>query len=378
MTTTSTERLASDLLYSEQEEFLRETVRDVLDKGCDWTSVLALTESESSLDRALWRTLAVDVGGAALALPEDIGGAGASWRETAVVLEELGRSIVPVPYLGSAVVATVYTQQIGATDLLTKMAAGETIAAVAVSAGAPWFRVQESTVTATDSTLTGTVATVADASAADTLLVPVGEDTYLVEVAAPGVRCTPVVSLDETRPLVDIEFDSAPAQRLESSRPAGAATAAALRAGAALLASEQLGLAEHCLAATVEYLGVRRQFGRILGSYQALKHRLADLWVQINQARAAARYAADCLAAGSDDLDVAAAVAHSWCSEVAVRAAEEYVQLHGGIGFTWEHPAHLYLKRAKSSMLMFGGPDIHRIHLAGLINLPLPTLEDIR
>lgn len=193
MTTTSTERLASDLLYSEQEEFLRETVRDVLDKGCDWTSVLALTESESSLDRALWRTLAVDVGGAALALPEDIGGAGASWRETAVVLEELGRSIVPVPYLGSAVVATVYTQQIGATDLLTKMAAGETIAAVAVSAGAPWFRVQESTVTATDSTLTGTVATVADASAADTLLVPVGEDTYLVEVAAPGVRCTPPV-----------------------------------------------------------------------------------------------------------------------------------------------------------------------------------------
>ncbi|WP_213575824.1 acyl-CoA dehydrogenase family protein [Rhodococcus sp. USK13] len=375
--TTGIERPSTDLLYSEQEEFLRETVRDVLNKACDWTSVLALTESESAIDRSLWRTLAAEVGGAALALPEDIGGAGASWRETAVVLEELGRSIAPVPYLGSSVIATVYAQEIGAGDLLASLAAGETIAAVAVSAGSPWFRPLPPVVTASDSTLTGTVSTVADAAAADTLLVPVGEDTYLIDPAAAGVRCTQVVSLDETRPLVDIEFSAAPAQRLEGTQPAGAATAAALRAGTALLASEQLGLAEHCLTATVEYLGVRRQFGRALGSYQALKHRLADLWVQINQARAAARYAADCLAAGSDDLAVAAAVAHSWCSEVAVHAAEEYVQLHGGIGFTWEHPAHLYLKRAKSSTLMFGGPDIHRTHLAGLVNLPLPTLENI-
>ncbi|MFF0243139.1 acyl-CoA dehydrogenase family protein [Rhodococcus pyridinivorans] len=366
-----------DLLYSEQEEFLRETVRDVLNKTCDWTSVLALTESESPIDRALWRTLASEVGASALALPEDIGGAGASWRETAVVLEELGRSVAPVPYLGSSVIATVYAQQTGADELLAGLATGETIAALAVPAGAPWFRPAHHTVTVAGSTMTGTVATVADASAADMLIVPVDDDTYLVDPAAAGVRFTPVVSLDETRPLVDIEFDAAPAQRVDGAHPAGAATEAALRAGTALLASEQLGLAEHCLSATVEYLGVRRQFGRLLGSYQAPKHRLADLWVQINQARAAARYAADCLAAGSEDLAVAVAVAHSWCSEVAVHAAEEYVQLHGGIGFTWEHPAHLYLKRAKSAMLLFGGPDVHRTHLAGLIDLPLPTLETI-
>lgn len=374
---TSTERLSADLLYSEQEDFLRETVRDVLNKGCDWASVLALTESESAIDRALWSTLAVEVGGAALALPENIGGAGATWRESAVVLEELGRSVAPVPYLGSAVIASVYAQQVGADDLLADLASGNTIAALAVPAGTPWFRPTPETVTVADSILTGTVSSVADAAAADTLLVPIGDDTYLVDTSGEGVRCTAVVSLDETRPLVDIAFDSAPARRLDSARPAGAAAAAALRAGTALLASEQLGLAEHCLSATVEYLSVRRQFGRVLGSYQALKHRQAELWVHINQARAAARYAADCLAAGGEDLDVAAAVAHSWCSEVAVHAAEEYVQLHGGIGFTWEHPAHLYLKRAKSSMLLFGGPDLHRAHLAGLIDLPLPTLEKI-
>lgn len=371
------ERPIMDLLYSEQEDFLRETIQDVLSKGCEWTSVLALTESESTIDRELWRTLASEVGGAALALPEEIGGAGASWRECAVVLEELGRAVAPVPYLGSAVVATVYAQEIGADGVLADLVSGDSVAALAVSSGAPWFRSPADTVTVSGSFLTGTVSSVADAAAADILLVPVGDDTYLVDTSAAGVRLTAVVSLDETRPLVDIAFDAASARRLEGTRPAGAATAAALRAGTALLASEQLGLAEHCLAATVEYLGVRRQFGRVLGSYQALKHRLADLWVQINQARAAARYAADCLASGSGDLAVAAAVAHSWCSEVAVRAAEEYVQLHGGIGFTWEHPAHLYLKRAKSSMLLFGGPDVHRTHLAGLIDLPLPTLETI-
>lgn len=371
------ERPTMDLLYSEQEDFLRETIQDVLSKGCEWTSVLTLAESENTIDRELWRTLASEVGGAALALPEEIGGAGASWRESAVVLEELGRTVAPVPYLGSAVVATVYAQEIGADDVLADLASGDTVAALAVSSGTPWFRPPAHTVTVSGSVLTGTVASVADAAAADILLVPVGDDTYLVDTSASGVRVTAVVSLDETRPLVDIAFDAAPARRLEGTRPAGDATAAALRAGTALLASEQLGLAEHCLAATVEYLGVRRQFGRVLGSYQALKHRLADLWVQINQARAAARYAADCLASGSGDLAVAAAVAHSWCSEVAVHAAEEYVQLHGGIGFTWEHPAHLYLKRAKSSMLLFGGPDVHRTHLAGLIDLPLPTLETI-
>ena len=374
---TTTERPSIDLLYSEQEQFLRETVRAVLTKGCEWTSVLSLAESEAAVDRALWRTVAADVGAAALALPEDLGGAGATWRETAVVLEELGRSIAPVPYLGSAVIATVYAQQIGAADLLATMAGGDTVTALVVPAGSAWFRAVSQTVTAADSTLTGAVASVPDAAAADIFLVPVGEETYLVDASGPGVTRTPVVSLDETRPLVDLEFTAAPAQLLASTRPAAEATAAALRAGTALLASEQLGLAEHCLAITVEYLGVRRQFGRALGSYQALKHRLADLWIQINQARAAARYAADCLAAGGHDLDVAAAVAHSWCSEVAVRAAEECVQLHGGIGFTWEHPAHFYLKRAKSSMLMFGGPDLHRTHLAGLVALPLPSLEKI-
>jgi alkylation response protein AidB-like acyl-CoA dehydrogenase len=122
----------------------------------------------------------------------------------------------------------------------------------------------------------------------------------------------------------------------------------------------------------VEYLKTRYQFGRLIGSYQALKHRVADMWVDATQARAVARYAADCLATGSDDLPVAAAVAQAFVGPVAVRSAEECVQLHGGIGFTWEYPIHLYLKRAKSDSLAYGSAAVHRAALAALVDLPTP------
>ena len=151
---------------------------------------------------------------------------------------------------------------------------------------------------------------------------------------------------------------------------ANRAVEAALTAGAAAIASEQLGLAERCLEMTVAYVQERRQFARPIGSFQALKHRLADLWVGLTQARAAARYAAACLADGDSDAPVAVALAKSYCGDLAMRAAEECVQMHGGIGFTWEHPAHLYLKRAKAASIAFGTSDAHRASLARLADLP--------
>ena len=203
--------------------------------------------------------------------------------------------------------------------------------------------------------LTGTVAAVADALPADVLIVPadgVPYGLYAVQVA--DASLTPVVSLDMTRQLADLTLADAPGRRIASGEAAERAVAAALAAGAAMVAAEQLGLAERCLEITVAYLKERRQFGRQIGSFQALKHRVADLWVGITQARAAARYAAACLASGDRDTPVAIALAKAACSDIAVRAAQECLQLHGGIGFTWEHPTHLYLKRAKSSSIGFG------------------------
>jgi alkylation response protein AidB-like acyl-CoA dehydrogenase len=362
----------TDLLYREEEDELRESLRAMLAGRSPVEQVLANCERGVSHDATLWQVLARDMGLAGLAVPEEYGGAGASLREAAVVVEELGRVVAPVPYLGSAVVATTVAGAVDDSELLAALGTGEAIAALAVpyatspaagAAASAGFRAQGGVVN-------GEAVGVADALAADVLLVPTGEGLYAVPVSADGVERRPVLSLDLTRPLCDVLLRDAPGRMLASGQQADRAVTAGLTAGAALLASEQLGIAEWCLATTVSYLTTRFQFGRPVGSFQALKHRLADVWVDITQARAAARYAAVCVAGGDPDAAVATALAQAFCSGVAVHAAEECVQLHGGIGFTWEHPAHLFLKRAKADAIGFGTADRHRTALAELVDLP--------
>ncbi|WP_035805067.1 acyl-CoA dehydrogenase family protein [Kitasatospora mediocidica] len=362
-----------NLLYTEIEEELRASVRDLLADHSPVSAVLARIEGPGAYDPALWRQLAAELGAAGLQVPERYAGAGASLRETAVVMEELGRAVAPVPFLGSAVLATtaLLAAQDSAPDdvlgnALGALADGSRTGTLAVPLSSAPGRPFTPTVTLhPDGTLSGRVTSVADALGADLLVVP-GPDCslHLVET---GFTATPRTSLDLTRPLADLTFDRTPA-RLLTADPA--ALQRALLTGAGLLASEQLGIAEWCLAATVGYLRERRQFNRPLGSFQALKHRLADLWLDVVGARAAARAAADALATEAADAAVAVAVAASHCGTVAVRAAEECVQLHGGIGMTWEHPAHLYLKRAKADHLALGTPAHHRAVLAGLVDLP--------
>ncbi|MEU9873319.1 MULTISPECIES: acyl-CoA dehydrogenase family protein [Actinomadura] len=354
----------SDLLYGEIENDLRASVREVLGDLAPWASVLAGTEKDEPYDAALWRAIAVQLGCAGLPVPEELGGAGATWRETAVVMEELGRSAAPVPFLGSAVIATAALLAAGERELLPRLAAGERIAVLAV----PFSTAPDAvpvTVEAAGGALTGEVTGVADGMAADVLLVPAGDGLYAVDAA--DARRTAVTSLDMTRRLADLAFSAAPARRVAEG---DGAVRAALRTGAAMLASEQLGLAERCLDDTVAYVKTRYQFGRPIGSYQGLKHRLADLWTSVTQARAVARHAASCAAAGDEDTPIAVAVAQAHCSAVALKAAEECVQMHGGIGFTWEHPAHLFLKRAKADSIALGTPDRHRAALAALVDLP--------
>jgi alkylation response protein AidB-like acyl-CoA dehydrogenase len=383
-----------DLRYQEAEDDLRSAVRDLLDDRCPWPSVLARTGTSEPNDAALWHSLATELGCAGLLIPESHGGAGAGYREAAVVAEETGRAVAPVPYLGSAVVATAALLGSG-DELLTGLAAGQMTAALAVefarmppaavpgaegaglAAPGPAAAVRVGAAPPGDPPgqvrLTGTVAGVADALLADVLLVPadgVPFGLYAVDAGAPGVGRALVVSLDATRPLCDLAFDSVPARAVATGAVAAQAVASALAAGAAVLASEQFGVAQRCLDMTVAYLKERRQFARPVGSFQALKHRLADVWVQLTQARAAARYAAACLADGDPDTPVAIALAKAACGDAAVHAAQECVQMHGGIGFTWEHPAHLLLKRAMSGAMAFGTPDRHRAALAGLVGLP--------
>jgi alkylation response protein AidB-like acyl-CoA dehydrogenase len=364
---------------------LRAAVREVLADKAGWREVLARTETAQTYDAALWRTLAAEVGVAGLLIPESLGGAGATYREAAVVAEELGRTTAPVPFLGSAVVATTALLSAGDDDLLTQLASGEVTAAIAIPFAtgpgpvpAPTVRLEGPQPGDEPGTyrLSGQVLGVADALPADVLLVPadgVPYGLYAVRVAAEGVGLAPVVSLDQTRQLADISFAAAAATRVASGPAAKSAVGAALLAGAGVLASEQFGLAERALEITVAYVKERHQFARPVGGFQAIKHRLADLWVAVTQARAVARSAANGLVSATDtESELAVALAKAACSDTALKAAQEMVQLHGGIGFTWEHPAHLFLKRAKADSIGFGTADAHRASLATLASLPPP------
>src|SRR6266496_3468689 len=342
-----------DLLYSDAERALSDALASLLADRGGLDNALARVESAQTYDDKLWQAVAADLGCAGLLIPERDGGAGASYREAAAAAEMLGSHLAPVPFLGSAVVATA--------ALLSVESQGDLLAKMADGAGTGVAR------------LRGMVSGVADALPASVLLVPadgVPHGLYLVDLAAEGVAKAPVTSLDMTRQLCDLSFDDAPATLIASGPGAERAVDAAMAAGAGILAAEQTGLAQRCLDMTLAYVKERKQFARPVGSFQALKHRLADLWVSVTQARAASRYAAACLATGSADAKVAVALAKAYCSEVAVLAAQECVQMHGGIGFTWEHPANLLLKRAKADSIGFGTPDRHRAALAALVDLP--------
>ncbi|GAB3299738.1 acyl-CoA dehydrogenase family protein [Parasphingorhabdus pacifica] len=371
---------SSDLLYNEVEDDLRDNVRRLAQQRCDWTDVLARCESDEPYDLALWRTLADEMGLASLLVPESAGGAGASARELAVVAEELGRAVAPVPFLGNVLTTAALVEcsrQPKAAEVLPRLAGGAHVATLAVGLTTPPFAEFPTAVRADGGSLSGTVNAVVDLEVADSALVPVsgpdGPALHWLDLTAAGVSVQPLTPLDLTRRIGRLTLDGAVGEEIARGDDAERILRRALLTGAGILASEQAGLAQHCLDATVEYVQTRYQFGRRIGSFQAVKHRLADLWTGVSTARAAARNAADALARADAEGELAVAVAQAYCSDVVVLAAEESLQLHGGIGMTWEHPTHLYLGRAKSSQLTFGIAERHRAHIATLVDIEAPT-----
>jgi alkylation response protein AidB-like acyl-CoA dehydrogenase len=342
------------LLADDVETDLRASVRKVLDKHATPDRVNALYDGTDDGTAPLWSAL-TELGLPGLLVPEALGGAGASAVEAAAVLEEIGRAAAPSPYLTSSVVATTVLVALGDTTILPLLASGEQTAALLVRPTALRH---------------GAAALTTVGLPADVLLLPEGEALYAVR----GASVMPVGSLDMTRPLGTVDLDGA--ERTLVAEDAAAAIDAGLLMGAGLLAAEQVGVARWALETTIGYLKERRQFGRVVGGFQALKHRLADLYAEVEQADAAARYAAATLATGDPDAPIAVAVAAAFCSEAAVHATEEAVQLHGGIGMTWEHPAHLHLKRAKADALLLGSAEAHRAALGVLVDLPAPIPGD--
>ena len=332
---------------TEEQRGLRDAVRTLLTKRSDSAAVRRAVEEPAGYDAALWTVLCEQIGVAALAVPEQYDGVGAGRREVQLVMEELGRALTPTPML-SSILATALLRALddeAGNRLLPRLAAGETAAVAWATEGGDWSRGAYDVV---DGRLTGEAHFVLDGDTAEILLCIANGAVY--EVAAADADRVRTPTMDITRPLARVRLDGVVGQRIG---PADAAEALAAAKDEAViaLAAEQVGAAAAAFEMTVEYTKVRQQFGRQIGSFQALKHRMADLHVLLEAARSAAYAAGD----GS----VLPSVAKAYCSEALHAIAAETIQLHGGIAITWEHDAHLYFKRAHATAALFGSPAEH-------------------
>jgi len=377
-----------NLGVSAEQRELRESVRGFLAERAPLTRVRELMETTDGTDPDVWRQASAQLGLPGIAVPEEYGGAGFSFAEQAIVLEELGAALFTGPYLASAVLAATALlasdDEAAKKDLLPGIAAGETVATLAFTEDdGSWDPAAIRLAAAQDAAaqdgtgwrLDGHKSFVLDGHAADLVLTVAATGTdgnlslFAVNSGTMGLTRRALPTLDQTRKLARLTFNDTPA-RLVGERGVGRAVLdRTLDVAAVALAAEQLGGAQRALDMAVQYAQLRQQFGRPIGSFQAIKHRCADLLLEVESLRSAVGYAAAAVAAGSTEVPVLASLLKAYASEVYSHVAGENIQIHGGIGFTWEHDAHLYLKRAKASELFLGDASYHRARLATRIGL---------
>ena len=368
---------------AEQEE-LRASVRRFLADRAPISRVRELMDGGET-DWAVWEQAGTQLGLQGLAIPESYGGAGFSFAEQAVVLEEFGAALYSGPYLASAVLAA--TALLASPDegarrgLLPDIASGQTVATLAFAEdGGSWDPAAIRLSAVKDGPgvdgawrLEGHKSFVLDGATAGLILVVAATDAglslFAVEGDADGLSRAALPTLDQTRQLSRLEFAGVTGRLIGSPGDGAAALDRALDVAAVALAAEQLGGAQRALDMAVEYAKVRRQFDRPIGSFQAIKHRCADLLLEVESLRSAVGYAAAAVAEDSAEIPVLASLVQAYASETYFHVAAENIQIHGGIGFTWEHDAHLYFKRAKASELFLGDAAYHRERLADRIGL---------
>jgi alkylation response protein AidB-like acyl-CoA dehydrogenase len=370
-----------DFAFTPEQEDLRALVRDFLADRSPETEVRRLMETADGFDPAVWRQLGDGLGLLGLAIPEEYGGAGAGFAEVGVVLEEAGRALLCAPFLSSAVLASAAVlyggDEAAKKDYLPRLASGELRGTLALAEDSGRWDEAGITLAAArdgdDWILNGHKSYVLDAATAGLILVAArtsaGISLFAVEPGAPGLVTTPLSTLDLTRKQGRVEFAGVTARLLGADGGAWPALSRVLDLGAAGLAAEQAGGAARVLDMAAGYAKTRYQFGRAIGSFQAIKHQCADMLVAVEASRSLAYYAIWAADDGADDFPAAASMAKAYCSDAYRQCAEANIQLHGGIGFTWEHPAHLYFRRAKSTQLLLGSPSYHRELLAARAGL---------
>jgi len=370
-----------DFALSEEQTTLQEVLREFFDKKSPESAVRDQMADPTGYDEVLWRQMADQLGLQSLAIPEEYGGAGFSFVELGIVLIEMGRALVVSPFFASSVMATqllLAANDVDANeDYLPSLASGELIATVAIAEDSGSWSPADVTARATESggrwTISGHKSYVLDGAIADVLLVAARTDdglgVFAVDGAAAGMTRVPLATMDQTRKQARIEFKDTPARLIGSPDRGHSAIETMLDHAMIALAAESLGGTAKVLDMAVDYAKVREQFGRPIGSFQAIKHKCASMLVELESSRSAVYYALWAASAGDLDVPKLASLTKAFCADTYLNACGENVQIHGGIGFTWEHPAHLYLKRAKNSQLFMGSSDFHRQRLADFIGI---------
>jgi len=366
-----------NFIPGEDAEQLRSVAREFLDKRSDEVTVRRLMETETGFDAAVWRQASEQLGLQGLVLPERFGGTGATSVELGVVFEEMGAALFCGPFFSTVGLAATALLELGDNDAaagwLPGIAGGHTVATLAWSGPAPAASTLTADKRAGKWVVSGTAGIVVDGRSADVVLAAARSDAgpCLLAVAgdADGLQRTPLTAMDSTRKLARLRFDRTPARLLGTDGGAGDALRRTFDLAALYLAAEQLGGAARALDMAVGYAATRVQFGRAIGSFQAIKHRCADVLVSVESSRSVVYHGLWTAAHDPANLAVAASLARAVCSDAYTKAAADNIQIHGGIGFTWEHPAHLYLKRAKSSQLLLESPTLHRARLAELLDV---------
>jgi alkylation response protein AidB-like acyl-CoA dehydrogenase len=368
--------------FDPEHEELRRSVHGLLGELAAEDAVRWDMASERGWSAPTWRRLCTELDAAALIVPEEHGGAGFGLVELGVLFREAGHSLLCAPLLSTSLATLVLLQSGDAAAQaahLPGIAAGASTATVAAREDGDWRTAPATTAARAGEgwTLSGRKTWVLDGPTAGLFLVsagtPSGPSLFCIEAGTPGLRVEAVETVDATRRVATVELAGAPAALVGEEGGAAEVLGRALDAAVVLLAAEQVGVAEWCLQTATAYAGTRVQFGRPIGSFQAMKHKLATVLLEVEAATSAMMYGLWAADRRADELAEVACIAGATCGETALLAAGENIQVHGGMGATWEHPAHLYLRRATVSRQLFGDPQAHLERLAGQIGLDVPA-----
>ena len=350
---------------NESQELLRESARSFFAGECPMSEVRRLMATDCAYDDSLWRKLTAQ-GYTGIIFPEEYNGVGLGKVELILLMEEAGRALLPGPFFSTVVLSGSVIDAVATTEQKKKYLApicrGEARSTVAVlEADASWD-LEQIQMAAVNRTLSGEKLFVPDAAVADWILVLARNGVFLVDKKSPGVTISPMFSMDLTRKLYAVQFDNATAEKLGDL--AGSKTAIEIATTA--LVAEMVGGMQRTLDMTVEYAKTRKQFGKTIGSFQAVQHQCADMYLETESSRSAAYYAAWALEENVPDASAAVSIAKIYASDASRTVGNRGIQIHGGMGFTWENDLHLYYRRAKASEIGFGDATFHRERLARL------------